>query len=220
MAISSTEEDFLAPSNQGELSRLVGRTERLRLLLGAQRKTFAGVLPGVLYARRIVRESPETDLTAEVVVRAERKVRDQLGWSANHPVVVLGGRGFVGRRLVRRFQAEGRNVHVVDLKGDQERGWPDHLEGRRAILVNAARRDSLVEYLPRFWPELVLLNEVYPEPGQAEISLPREIGSVAFHVAGVAALCIPAFPGAYSDGIPCCAAMPDPAMEVKVYRVV
>ncbi|MFU8857301.1 MAG: hypothetical protein ACNA8S_09900 [Deferrisomatales bacterium] len=218
-AVASTESDFLNPANHGALRSLVARTERLRRLLGAERSTYAGILPGVLYSRRLVRQTPEADVTVDVLVRAEAEVRRRLGWADHVPVVVLGGRGFIGRRLVRRLAEQGRVVHPVDLNGGGHHGWPGHLAGTRAVLVNAARRGALGGYLPHFWPELALLNEVYPEPDAAELDALRRIGSPAFHVAGVAAQCLPPFPGAYRGAVPCCAALPGPALAPLVCRL-
>ena len=217
--ISATEADFFDPANQGHLRGLVDRAERMRRLLGAERKTFAGILPGVLFARRIVRETPEADLTVDVLVRAEEEVRRRLGWSGLVPVVVLGGRGFIGRRLVRRLVRQGREVHPVDLDGGERLSWPTHLSGRRVVVVSAARKGALREHLPGFWPGLAVLNEVYPGPDEDEMAGLLARGVPAFHVVGVKARCVPRFPGNYEGGVPCCAAIPDPGMEVVIRRI-
>ncbi len=218
VSISSTEEEFTRPENRENLIRVVERVERIRQLLGASQKTFAGILPGFLCREKILDESPETEVTVEAVARAEADVRGQLGYPADVPLIVLGGQGFIGRRLVKRL--EGREVYSVDLQdGDPEAQWPAHLRGRRAILINVTRAGSIDGYLRKFWSELVLLNEVYPPPKKDQLQPLWNVGSPVFHVVGIVARAYPSFPRAYEGGIPCCAARKTEEMKVIVKRV-
>lgn len=218
VSISSTEEEFTKPENRENLIKVVNRVERIRQLIGASQKTFAGILPGFLCREGILDESPETEVTVEAVARAEAEVRAKLGYPADVPLVVLGGRGFIGRRLVARL--EGREIHSVDLQdGEVAAQWPEHLRSRKAILINVTRAGSLRDYMDRFWPELVLLNEVYPPPKREELQVLWNIGCHAFHVVGVVARAYPSFPRAYEGGIPCCAARKTEAMRVIVKRL-
>ncbi len=218
-AVSSTDEDFLDPGNEDNLRALFRRAEHLRRQLHAPRKTFAGILPGLLCGRRIVRQCPEADLTVDALCQAEAAVRRELGYPDDAPLIVIGGRGFIGRRLVRRFR--DRPVYSVDVngKGGEAQRWPDHLRGTPAILINAARPGALQEYLPRFWPGLALVNEVYPAPGDDDLAILRTVGAPAFHVVGVEAASFPPFPGEYRGGIPCCAAMPQDGLQVLLRRL-
>jgi len=70
-----------------------------------------------------------------------------------------------------------------------------------------------------FWKELVLLNEVYPEPNADEIAFLSGIGVQAYHIVGVKAQALPQFPFAYSGGVPCCAAWNTSDMEVLLRRL-
>lgn len=205
--ISSTEKDFTNPDNIENLRAFVARTEKIRSLIGASQKTFAGVLPGIMYAKRIISEAIEADVTVEVLLKAEAEVKRAEKYPEDVPIIVLGGEGFIGSRLVDKLA--GREVYSIDLNGSgssDPASWPNHLRGQKAVLVNITRKAALCDYLDFFWPELVLLNEVYPEPGKREIEKLRQIGSPAYHVVGVIAKSYPSFPKAYAGGIPCCAA--------------
>lgn len=212
--ISSTERDFYPSENAQHLRHLVERTEHIRQLTGAMQKTFAGVLPGVLFAKRIIREAVEADVTVEAVVRAEQLARETVGYDEDSPVILLGGKGFIGRRLQARLK--NRASYCVDTADEDGGEWPSDLKGEKAIVINISRKGSLMEYLEDWWPELVLLNEVYPEPSSAVVSRLTEIGSRAYHVVGVRALSIPPFPKAYAGGIPCCAARMSDEMRVII----
>ena len=62
-----------------------------------------------------------------------------------------------------------------------------------------------MEYIDLLWTEAIVVNEVYPEPSPAEIGRLAERGIETWHVVGMKALSVPAFPKAYQGGIPCCA---------------
>ncbi len=219
LGITSTEEDFCHPDNTGNLQNLVERAERIRQLIGASQKTFAGILPGILFKKRLIREAVEADIAAEAIVKAEKYVRKTEGYGENTPLIILGGNGFVGRRLIKRLN--GREVYCVDSTNGKmnEESWPFHLKGRRAVLINISRSHALDYYTDMFWPGLVLLNEVYPEPGADELKTITEKGCSAYHVVGIQGKAYPSFPNAYTGGIPCCAARISEDMQVIVKKL-
>lgn len=215
--ISSTEADFSAPDSLADLRHLVARTEELRQTLAVEHMTFAGVLPGILFSRRIIRQTPEADTTVEVVLRAEERVRVREGYEASVPLIVLGGHGFIGRRLVRRLA--GRQVHSVDTASTCNGSWPHHLHGTRAILINVSRRAALSDYYSLMWPSLIVINEVYPEPSPDEVAALTAIGSALYHVVGIAGEAYPRFPNVYAAAIPCCAARITESMQAVIHRL-
>lgn len=215
--ISSTEADFSAADSLPNLRHLVARTEKLRQLLGATHMTFAGVLPSILFSRRVIRDAPEADTTVEAIIRSEDYVRAREGYDASVPLIILGGHGFIGRRLIRRLA--GRQIHSVDPASNCNGSWPHHLSGTRAILINVSRRAALHEYFAHIWSSLIVINEVYPEPSTAEIAALTAIGSPLYHVVGIAGKAYPAFPSIYAAAIPCCAARVTANMEAVVHRL-
>jgi hypothetical protein len=216
-AISSTEEDFRDPKNHASLKRLVGQAERIRQSLGAPQKTFAGVLPGILFSRKLISEAVEAEVVVEVVLKAEAHVRAAVDYPPNTSLIVLGGSGFIGRRLVSRLA--DREVYPVDQLADARHAWPHHLAGKRSILINVASVSALAEYLALIWPGLVLLNEVYPEPSLAERTAFSTLGNPVFHVVGIKARAYPPAPKAYAGGIPCCAGWIARDMEAVIRRL-
>lgn len=216
--ISSTEGDFLNPANRDNLETLVRHTERIQHLIGAPQKTFAGILPGVLFSKRLIRDAVETDVTVEAIVKAEQRVREIEGHSNDTPIIILGGLGFVGRRLIAKLK--GRDIYCVDVaNGGDRNNWPQHLIGKNAILVNVTRKTALSQYTDLFWPELVLLNEVYPEPSKYELTKLTTIGCSAYHLVGIKGKSFPPFPRAYAGGIPCCAGQKSQQLEVIIKKL-
>ena len=210
--VTSGVEHFRDEEYRESLAELANRMEQLRILVGARQKTFAGVLPGVLASHGILADTPEGDITATVVAQAVREVRR--GELATAPVIVLGGRGFVGRRLVAALR-DDMQVHSVDVI-DEVSSWPEHLTGVPTLLVNVANRRALAQNLDRLWPGTVVLNEVYPEPDPGTLADLTARGIPVHHVVGVQARAIPPFPAAYAGAIPCCAAWPSERVQVVV----
>lgn len=214
--ISSTEHDFTDPANKANLRNLVSHMETIRVMLGARQKTFAGILPGVLFRQRLIRDAVEADTTVAAVMKAEAAVRQAEGFTDTTPIILLGSRGFIGRRLAG--QLRDREIYGLDIEGDTN-AWPGHLVGRDALLINLTRKAVLNTYVEKFWPALVVINEVYPEPSPAEVDRLTGQGCRAYHIVGVSGQAYPPFPKAYRGGIPCCAARVTSEMEIVVHRL-
>ncbi len=222
--ISSTEKDFCSIENVENLKVLVERTERIRQLLNAKQKTFAGILPGVFFTKRLIRETIEADVTVEVVMRAEEKVREIEKYPKEIPLIILGGKGFIGRRLIKRLSKTKRDIYCIDVNNSGAnanfKDWPNNIRQKKAaILINLTRKAVLSYYVNLFWPGLVLLNEVYPEPTEKELEILNKIGSSAYHIVGVKAKSFPSFPKIYKGGIPCCAAWSSGNIDVIIKKI-
>ena len=214
VAIGATEPELMDQRNTGRLKLVVSRVEQIRNLLRAKEARYAGILPGVLFSKRIRRHTQELDIAVDALLKAECLVRQSVNYGEDVPIVVLGGRGHVGKELVRRLA--GRQVYCVDTqKSGQQDEWPKHLIGCPTLLINVTRPGVLQNYLDRFWPELVILNEVYPEPTKAELDGLMSLGCSAYHLAGIVGTVFPSLPGAYRGAIPCCG-----ARKTATYRVV
>jgi len=218
-AISANNGQFSDSANKGNLCHLVQRMEKLRNLFCAKHKTFAGILPGVLFMKRLVKETPEADVTVEAVKQVIGKVKSLEGLSEDTPVIVLGGKGFIGRRVVASLP-EG-TVHSVDIAGNNGQSvWPCHLQGKPVLLINISLNSALGQYIHLLWPEAVVVNEVYPEPNEELAQQLKAVGCHCYHVVGVKARALPSFPGGYQGGIPCCAAWQSEKMEALFKRIV
>ena len=171
----------------------------------------------MLYAKRIVTDTHETSVTIEAVAKAVDDVLNINCYPHDAPIIVLGGMGFVGKRLVRRLN--GREIHSLDLHSNDT--FPVSLKGTKALLINVSRKEALKNYVKYFWKELIILNEVYPPPHVTELTMISEIGCPFYHIVGVEAKAYPSFPSVYKGGIPCCAAWNAGAdMKVVVRRLV
>ena len=212
LGVSSHDQHFRDPDHAGDLHEMVQRVEHVRRLVGARQKTFAGILPGVLAHEGIVADPPEGDITATVVVQAIKTLTS--GFAEAPAIIVLGGCGFVGSRIVDQLRdTHEPDLHVVDA-ADPATQWPAHLHGQPALVVNVATRHALPDLLDRLWPGMVILNEVYPEPTPDLIAALTDMNVAVHHVVGVEAKAYPPFPAAYAGAIPCCAAWPSPTATV------
>ena len=218
-AISANNGQFSDSDNKDRLCQLVNRMERLRKLFRAKHKTFAGILPGVLFMRRLVRETPEADVTVEAVKQVIGKVRSLEGLCDDTPIIILGGRGFIGRKVVASLPKG--IVYSVDIAGSNGQDcWPSHLQGKPVLLVNISLNYALGQYVHLLWPDVVVVNEVYPEPNEELACQLKAVGCHCYHVVGVRAKALPSFPGGYQGGIPCCAAWQSEKMEALFKRIV
>lgn len=220
--ISAMEKDFLRDSNGEQIQTMERSMENIRKIIGAKQKSFAGILPGLLGARGIVDNPVESLITAKVVLQALRITREQENLKEDTDIVILGGNGFVGRLVVKALADTGYRgaIHSVDVGNCHEfKTLSDRLRGKSTILLNATKRGALGEYIPLLWPEVVVLNEVYPEPSRDELNLLNGIGIRCYHIVGMQGKSWPAFPRGYAGGIPCCASFLPEAGE-KDYRVI
>lgn len=218
--ISSREDAFRDPESIPHLRSMVNDVQAICDLVGAPQLSFAGILPGVLNAHRIVKGSVEARVTVEAIVRAEQTLRTSTGMAEDTPVVLLGANGFIGRRVARRLRE--RELYPVDptlcpIETDGQ--WRRHLEGRPALILNLATPDALRAIAGDLWPEAVVLNEVYPEPDADTCTVLRAAGCAVFHITGLRAFSAPPFPKVYRGGIPCCAGRMSDEMEPMITKM-
>ena len=216
MAIPNNEDEFMGADSQQHLAQLYANVCRIQRLLQVPQHGFAGVLPGVMAAKGIRDASPEAEVTINVVGQAEQQIRQLAQLSDDVPLIVLGGAGFIGRRLVAQYRAAGRQVFVVDPQGTADDVWPVQLTGQPAVLLNLTRKYAVEQYVHMMWQGMVFLNEVYPAPAKPVLQRIAQQGVDCFHVVGVRGRAYPNFPDAYAGAIPCCAAQPDGSPQAVV----
>jgi hypothetical protein len=111
MGISALE-DELRYADEEDLRFLVEQAERIRRTVGADHKTFAGILPGILHRRGIAREATEAEVTVRIILNALEIVKKREDLPADVPLIVLGGDGHIGTRLTEAISDEP--VHSVE----------------------------------------------------------------------------------------------------------
>ena len=154
-------------------------------------------------------------------MKAIDKVRFREGFSEDCPIIILGHKGFVGSE-VRKKLGEDR-CYGVDLDSKTKlpdyESWPDHLQGQDAILINISRTYQLEKYSNYIWKNLVLLNEVYPEPNKDSVHLYCAKGGNMYHLVGNVGWSLPPFPQAYAGGIPFCASWDYAEVDTVIKRL-
>lgn len=199
-AVSNSEDEFTKKENVSQLVLLVEKIESIRELLKAKQKSFAGVLPGLLFRNRIIMDTVERDVTVEAVIKAIVLVMEIENVS-DVPLILLGSRGFIGRKLMREL-SHIYSIYSIDI---EIKNWPFFLKGQKCILINVSVKNALAEYYSFMWPGMIILNEVYPEPTMIELEQLKMLGCKVYHIAGIKGKAYPSFPGSYKAGIPCCA---------------
>jgi hypothetical protein len=223
-AVSSTERDFADPAQREHLRAMAQALQAQARAFGARQLSFAGVLPALLRARRVVREGIEAELTC----RALRDATHQVVAAHAAPldgVVVLGGRGYIGRQLMQVLAADppaspdppdrrgrpGQPLPIVSVDKD------DTLPAAGAwLVINCTVPGAIDTRVDAFTRGSVVLNEVYPAPRADTLARLKARGVRCFHVAGVAGRAWPRFPDEYEGAIPCCAALQGEPMRVVV----
>ncbi|PWT82703.1 MAG: hypothetical protein C5B58_07775 [Acidobacteria bacterium] len=208
-AITGTEIDFERSENAFRLTQLFRRMESIRRTIGAHEVRFAGVLPSKFRKHGVTARELEVDAATTALLKAEKMVRDCEGIDETAPIIVLGANGFVGQRLTAKLV--GRTVYPIDVgplgaSEPNRNGWPTHLNGQRAVLINVAASGTLALYLGLVWKSLVILNEAYPAPSPALLQELVSRNCRCYHLAGVVGTCYPKFPQPYARAVPCCAA--------------
>lgn len=221
--IPNLEDELRAEQSAPRLPELMNRMEAIRNRVGASRKVFAGILPSTFLRHGIENEhlAEQRHLTARAVLRALDEVMARHGLSEDVQILVLGGRGYIASEVLRL--CAGRKTSSVDA-GDFEEfcRFTNDYNGSPIVVINLTKSGALSEYASKFWPGVIVLNEVYPEPSSAEITTLEERGAKCYHIMGVAGDAWPPFPKAYRGAIPCCASLPfspDDPIPVLVSRL-
>jgi hypothetical protein len=201
-----TEQEFTDPANKAQLQLLTARLSRIRRLLAADHVSFAGILPS--YLKRVNLESSDaspTDRTGDVVAAAVRRIQQDHFNDVAHDVVLLGGYGRVGQQVLARLSQMGIATKILDPAAKSASCSVSDLSARSSLVVDVSRRGVLEACIDELPFNLVLLNEVFPEPPEATRRRLKAKGIIAYHLAGVAAQVYPSLPLGYGNAVPCCA---------------
>ncbi len=211
-SVSAEEKELLDDSNIANLKILVKKLEEMRIILGAEMKSFAGILPGILAKKGISKVVRENDPTITAVFRAVEALGKKEGLSNNFPLIVLGGKGFVGKGLLSFFEKQEnksslkRDIFSIDI--DNFNKVPEVLKSigdKTVVFLNITKKRALNEYIHFFNSKTIILNEVYPEPSIDELNKIKQRGASCYHIVGLKGRVYPSLPGAYRQGVPCCA---------------
>jgi putative transposase len=200
-----TEAEFMDQSNAANLDRLLRRLSRIKMLLGIEQLSFAGILPTVL--RRNKSKSVanlDCDRTSEVVRRAVHEVRRQHFAGRKHTVVLLGGAGRIGQAVHERLKADGIEVAIIDSAISTTAAF-NRLNAVSMILVDVSRHGVIQRHIHELPKDTVVLNEVFPEPNRDAVREMKSRNIAAYHIAGVKAEVYPSLPHGYKNAVPCCA---------------
>lgn len=205
-------------NNKEYLTLIQSKIERTRRLVGAEIVHFSGVLPSEMNRFSMIDQGyfkERCELVAEIVIDAERAVREKESIFEVCPVLLLGGKGNIGSAIKEKFMTEGREVYIVD----RDENFPQSLRDKRAILIDVSRKGVLESRIDQLWSNLTILNESYPEPQSDVVNILNAKGINVYHVAGVKAKVFPPFPYAYAGGIPCCAAIREENVKSLVKKL-
>jgi hypothetical protein len=220
-AISSTENEFRDDSNLENLRSVWLKMSYLKHLLETDQITFAGILPGLFYKKNIIHTLPiELDNTVVAVKKAVLSIMKESNLDNNTPIIVLGGKGFVGDKLINSMT--DYNMYCIDIKDPENSvNIKDIINSAKdkVIILNIATQKALKDNLIYFNEKAIIVNEVYPEPDISLSNKIKEKGSTIFHIVGVKGKAFPRFPRAYRKGIPCCASWNSNNISVEFIKI-
>lgn len=219
-ATMTSEDEFLDAEKLPRLRTMLNRLEDVRVLLAAPRKSFAGILPNILMRQGLVDHSIEEDVAVHALEKGLDYVSTVEGFCGSEPVLLLGGKGSLAGRIAEILFSGGRNSVIIDYQTESGRLRSlevfRELSDSRALLVILSRKSSLKELFANLWPQVVVLNDVYPPPSRRDLEVLRGSNIHCYHLVGIRATVFPPFPHAYAGAIPCCAAWDDKEMDVIV----
>ncbi len=151
---SSVEPDFLSPVH---LDRLHEGCHRIAERLGIEEVNFSGILPTAFRRAGLMTElhhQSRCRVVGRVVTDAAIRTAEAHDIDTYLPIVLLGGRGSVGRAVATELGRRGRTCFIVDLNDR----WPEHLRGERILLVDVSKRGALERRTPQLWEGVVVLK--------------------------------------------------------------
>ena len=217
LAVTSLEGELIDPHNTPRLRALVDSLEGIRQLTAAKDIALAGVLPSTLRNRKLRRSVREREQTAAIVEQAIYAILAKTGLDDETPVILLGGAGYIGSQVQTLMRQNASNPLVVidPLEDASPLDRLGEYRGKPALMVNVARNGALEQLQHLLWPELVILNEVFPEASRATRQKLGQRGIDYFHLAGIRGFALPRFARAYNNAIPCCALALDNAEQAR-----
>ena len=183
---------------------------------GAKKVSYAGILPTVLRANRLLRGDTGAETTCRAIYQAIQDIVCQPGGRAFANLVVLGGRGTIGRQLIRHLSSHDATISIAlppIFVVDKSDGFSFN---HPILLINCALPGAIEEHAASIPSHSVVLNEVYPAPNRQSIEFLTQRNIKVIHVAGVRGRAWPEFPDEYRGAIPCCAALADRELRVVV----
>ena len=213
-----TEAEFTDPSNAQHLEKLLRRLLRIKILLGVDKLSFAGILPTVLRRNWPHSVLVDHDHTSEVVRRAVHAVIRRHCGNRPHNVVLLGGAGRIGQAVQERLRSDGIELIVIDSALPATRSFKD-LCATATILVDVSRHGIIQRYIDDLGEDTVVLNEVFPEPSREVIKCLKARNIATYHISGVRAQVYPSLPHGYKNAVPCCAIHSDEIGDPVLIRI-
>lgn len=199
-----TEADFTDPKNADKLARLLKKLRRIARFIGVEQISLSGILPSYLLNNHYELKMGDNSVPATVVYRALLQLEHKEDLPDSTPIILLGGNGSVGTHIQVLLEEAGRSFCVVDPNNGLSQ-LPEDLMSKPCVLIDVSRRNVLARYADSLWPQLILLNETYPEPPKKLIAALRHRGVKCFHVSGVKGSVYPPLPQGYQGSVPCCA---------------
>lgn len=220
LAVSSLEQELINPENTQRLQAIYESLETIRKLTGARSIALAGVLPSTMRERNLHNSVREREQTAAIVEQAIYATLAKVGFESREPIILLGGAGYIGTAVHARLQQHCPNpLVIIDPKNCASHAQLETMlgsyRGQAALLVNIARNSVLELFLDQLWPQLVILNEVFPEAAESTRAELKRRGIAYFHLAGIRGFALPRFAGPYANAIPCCALALENAEQVR-----
>ena len=212
------ETEFTDPKNAADLRRLLGRLLRVKMLLGVNQLSLAGILPTALRRSWSPSATDAAQRAPEVVRRAVHIIRREHFTDRNHNVVLLGGAGRIGRKVYESLKADGIDVVVIDSALPTTAAFKD-LGAVSMILVDVSRHGVIQRHINELPEGTVVLNEVFPEPSRDVVKQLKGRNIAAYHIAGVKAEVYPSLPHGYRNALPCCAIHSDEIGELVLTRI-
>lgn len=205
-SISPDGREIIRKSNQDKLLHLYQRLSQIATYLGLgnnPRKAirFAGIIPGILDRRGISVDSPEAEISAELVVVGIKDLLQKKNLGSEIPLVILGAEGFVGKKVYQKIKDISNPVYAIDLKNS----WPGF--SQPIVVVDVSLQTAIENYLRLIPRGSTLINEVYPPPNEKILDLFELKGINVYHLVGFQATAHPPFPYSYKGAVPFCAAM-------------
>lgn len=208
------EKELTDEKNNLKLQQTINFINNLKDKIGIKYTNYAGIFPSIAKKRgyKIYNSSTENHVS-DIVYQAYQKILNLEKLQQNYEVIILGGRGLIGKCLVNNFKSNNIEPIIIDILDSDKLIEKLTNKKHKYIIINVSRQKVIEKFDELFSDNEIILNEVFPPPKLKNINY-------FYHIKGFKSQSYPSLFSAYKDSyngcMPCCAMISEENIHPEV----